>query len=566
MPDNAVKKRGSSSIWGAAGKKAQITLFIIIALILIAGALSYIYLTREKVNIDPIDKARQDAETLARSDSIRVYVGSCLETATKDAVLLVGRQGGYLYDTQYNGGIFLLGPGGEICGSFPPGTCDAGANVIPYETRAGETDMVSFLIKQNPNLAFPLYPYRGYLRTKDQPDTFGVVVGGESKGSPVELCDADGPNARDTEGAKHTCFNSYSMIGKSIQNFLESYISQKVQECADFSNVEVTQGAKIEAENASAEVMFGDTDLITTIHYRLKIIFSTKQSVTTIADYSYHLSGMRLKELYELAYYLVKEDTTNIFFDKTSESDLNSLSNCMDPSSEARKTSCLREGMSVTRIENPCAGCPQSRYADIIQLRDTHSSIEGEPYIFQFAVANRPPALDMISISIPETTHYYRYLSLLGKVNPLVYKKRSLENGDEDKYDIIVSLNDQLGIYPYGADPDEDTLTYRYVPLGSDTVTSEKLEASADFLVTKRDAALDAGTLGVGEYSVRLTVADDEGFTDWQDLSILVCDDYHDCVFCSDCEECPDPPLPQPDDCERCEDCPRNSPQEYCCT
>lgn len=532
----AVKKRGM------AGKRGQVTLFIIIALILIAGAVSYFYLLRHNSNLDPLGEAKQAAETIARSDSVRTYVESCLEKVTQEAVLMVGRQGGYIYDYQMEKGIFFLGPGGNMCGSFPPGTCDPGANIIPYQPDSqlnSRVDNVSFLVKPNSNLAFPFYPYIGNLHAKDQPDTFGVVVGGETKGSPLELCELNGPNARDTEGAKHTCFNSYSSRGKSIQAYMQNYIAEKLTECADFSGGENYQGATIEAENATVDVVLGETDLFIKLYFRLKIRLPSKQATTTIAEYSYNMQDIRLKSMYELAYHVVKEDNTNIFFDKSSMVDLLGLDQCMSPVSQFGTTLCYKEGMNLTIVENPCLGCTKNLYADIIQIRDEYSFVDGEPYIFQFAVANRPPALDYISYSVPDTTTYHNYLSSIGKTATDIYHQKSMHDKNNNQYDIIVGKADTLEIYPLGADPDENLLTYRYVPLEPDTETAQKLEDSGLYQGTKRDVSVDAGSLGIGPHFVRLTVSDGGGQVDWQDLKIMVCD--------PETPPVQDPPLPLPE-------------------
>jgi hypothetical protein len=508
-------------------RKAQVTLFILVAIILIVGAVSFFALRKSGASMNALDKAREEAENIARSDSIRVYVESCLEQATKDAVELVGRQGGYIYDTQAKGGIFFLGPGSNWCDPalqyFPASACVLSANLVPYETRAGAVDYVSYAIKEGTHKAAPQYPYTGYLHYKDDADTFGSAAGGEKKGAMLELCYAGGPNSRDIEGAKHSCFDSYSTVGKSVQNFLEDYIENKTLACVDFSSVAVNRGVKIDAENISAEVLLGETEILVKLNYALNMRFSGKEAVKTIADFSYQMRDMRLKQMYELAYNIVAADTTDVFFDSQSPTDLNKLTNCIDPDKSNLKTICLKEGMQVQKFKTVCPSCVTNPYSDIIQITDTYSKIDDKGYVLQFAVANRPPALDLIATKIYDNVPYYNYLSSIGKASPFVYRKKALAIGNESSYDIIVGKGDSLEIYPLAADPDEDPLMIRFVPLNSDPLAG-KLEQSALYNSTHRDASLGAGTLAVGKHAVRLTVSDNRGFSDWQDLNILVCE------------------------------------------
>ena len=100
------------------GKKAQITLFILVAILLVVGASYVLFFSKQQAPQNPLDDVKKEAENIARSDSLRVYVETCLEQATKDAVDLVGRQGGFVYDSQVGGGIYFLGPGSIWCDRF----------------------------------------------------------------------------------------------------------------------------------------------------------------------------------------------------------------------------------------------------------------------------------------------------------------------------------------------------------------------------------------------------------------------------------------------------------------
>ena len=98
--------------------------------------------------------------------------------------------------------------------------------------------------------------------------------------------------------------------------------------------------------------------------------------------------------------------------------------------------------MTIRKITNVCKNNPlctlgkhytsHHNYTDIVIIQDNKSLIDGKPYVFQFAVENRPPALDRIF--------------------------EPLQNIDPNRYDIVVVENNTITIRPFGYDPDEDNV------------------------------------------------------------------------------------------------------------
>jgi hypothetical protein len=342
-------------------------------------------------------------------------------------------------------------------------------------------------------------------------------VGGEQKGSLVDLCYVVGANDRAAQGAKNSCGNSYSSLGKSIQNALENYIVNKTKACADFSSFKMP-GVRIQEENISAEVLFGDTDILVTLHYTLNMRFANNETVRTLADFSYPMTNMRFKQVYELANWIAQADTTRIFFG------LNSLSPCPDPNYKYPVGTCIPQGMEVKRIKPACPNsviCPINRYSDIIQIDDTLSnfSIIDRSLVFQFGVTNRQPALDFISHTISDPAYqnfpYYTYLVSQGLDPATVYKKRTI--GNPEDYDIIVGKQDSLEIYPYGADPDDDLVTVTYT---SGDGSSYELAAA----LFASDGKLQNIPVDPGSYKIVVTLKEvDRELWDSQVVRILVC-------------------------------------------
>ena len=84
-------------------KKAQITVFIIIGIMLLLGTALLIYV----VSLKPEQKSKTDviSQSLRQSavQPVKEYVLSCLDVVSSDALEFVGKQGGRLFVSQ--GGI-----------------------------------------------------------------------------------------------------------------------------------------------------------------------------------------------------------------------------------------------------------------------------------------------------------------------------------------------------------------------------------------------------------------------------------------------------------------------------
>src|SRR3989338_5292014 len=81
-------------------KRCQITLFIIIGIVIliIVGLLVYLatYITKKG-----IEKEITKSEKIPlAAQPIKTYIETCLDKTAKDAIILIGKQGGYIYNSQ----------------------------------------------------------------------------------------------------------------------------------------------------------------------------------------------------------------------------------------------------------------------------------------------------------------------------------------------------------------------------------------------------------------------------------------------------------------------------------
>jgi len=111
-------------------------------------------------------------------------------------------------------------------------------------------------------------------------------------------------------------------------------------------------------------------------------------------------------------------------------SDAATINDCRDIT--GGNSLCFKPGMKLKKISNVCLGtgnCSEGNYDDILIVEDRASLLDGVPYIFQMAIENRPPALDLIRKEVGTGSY---------------------------SYDYIVYLGDDIVIDPKAFDPDED--------------------------------------------------------------------------------------------------------------
>ena len=493
-------------------KKSQITLFILLGIVILMILSFLFYIRSQTVTTLSRGNVRQTVDSILASTPIKVYVESCLDKATKDALVLVGMQGGWIYNNQVSDTSAWLGPPSRLYAM----------NLIPYENQN-----VSYGIYKRAEDP-PNYPYQGSLNPDDSTYAFGNL-------NLLELCDNQGLNAWDLPGAQYSCIQ-YDVQGSknSIQEYLEKYITQKTKECVDIKTLTKELGYDIKEGNITTRVLFGDEDVLVTADYEI-IINMQGESITKLEKFSVK-PKVRLKKIYELAYYLIDEETKNIFFNITSNESLINLKRCPDKSRKNFDQPCLLPNMSVEQIRDPCLSnhnCNVSNYSDIIRIQDNVSLINGKPFIFQFGVKNRAPALDFIDESVDNTQLYYHYLKNTYGMTPSELYQQGSPNTPPESYNIVVNANNMTIIYPYAIDPDGDDLTYNYtgwktpIPIlvegnyhGGGSYN--EWESSDKYRSTKKDAFVFTNASDIGYHWIRITVSDNEGLYDYQDIKILV--------------------------------------------
>jgi len=322
--------------------KAQITVFIIIgSLVLISFGIT-IYVGSQ------MKQPLQAAETIQQLEQIGVqplqdYITTCLSLATINALNLIGRQGGVIYQTQ--GGL-------------------SSSRAATLEHTEGETYKISYLVIPpegnvgpegcTDNCLFysepPLYPFEGFPHVPGRDTPLFTGFYGISKLPPL--------------------YRSEQQTMPSIQENLEAYITRRTVQCADMSSFEeqgytvVTQPITVELIFATAQEQFRGEQYIT-------VDLTWPIDITTQKGDSIKLEKFTAREPVRLAtiYYTIKQmidaDVTDVSY---APRDAGAFTVTIDPFNEY----------------------------SFITVTDTQSSVNNEPFVFWVPRQNRRPALSAL--------------------------------------------------------------------------------------------------------------------------------------------------------------------------
>ena len=240
----------------AGGKKAQLTIFIILGIALLIGALIFWYVQSRKAEITEIPVIAEVPEVL---DPVYSYIKNCLSLVTQQAISAVAGQGGYA---------------DPLASGFQTN------DISPTEASAVRFTFGSDII----------IPYWIH-----------------AEGSNANNC-------QDCVFQNHRPFLYATRGTPSLQDEIKKYIEQNIDIClANFQEIK-NQGYAIErSENPLAEITITDTQVIAKLTYPFRILrngqsFQLSEFLTT--------ENVRLKELYELASKIMEMQVNYSYFER----------------------------------------------------------------------------------------------------------------------------------------------------------------------------------------------------------------------------------------------------------
>ena len=313
-------------------KRAQVTVYIIIGIIILFLAILMFYLkgtTEKEISVQELIKSQEIPNEIK---PITTYVTASLDTATREGLYLVGMQGGHIYESQ-----------GGLTDNAKSIFYDE--HEVSYGITKQEAEYLSFY-KPEP----PEYPWDTGMTTKF-PYIAGTLSINDGQFGVYNLPPLYGP-------------------GPSIQLQLEYFITSYMQNINLIFFKE--QGFDITYGDMNVSVVIGENDVTAFLTYPLKITKRATNEVTNI-NYFYTNPQIRLKKIYNLAHDIVKKDIAKILF------------NISDPSNN-------KDSMTIQKF----ADANPSKHDDIIIINDDKSMLYAKPYTFKFARENRNPALHLI--------------------------------------------------------------------------------------------------------------------------------------------------------------------------
>ena len=497
--------------------KSQITVFVILGLIIL-GIFAFLYRFSHSVSTGEIDKmVNLVYENFLDKNALEDYIQTCLDNSAKESLILVGLQSGNVYDSQIDGTYMLWGDSGLY---YLPSNLMTYNKIYDINTTYGIRKPI-FFTPCAYHCGPPAYPYDGSLEETHilterynlpLSNPFGLTFSHDNRIEPhvilTALCDLYGSNWYETPGAKRSCeIYNFRREPLSIQTFLKKYVQEKTPDCINFTYF-TEKNYNIRFGDMITDVLIGENDVVFAINYSVNVSLKGSTSVTKYSIFS-SKQNVKLKKIYELAHHMIIEDVRNIFFDMANPDHLSSYLNmsCSGFSEQgewvAENTSCFDNSIfKISVFKDVCPACAYGNYSDIIRIEDNSSTINGQPYIFQFGVENRIPALDWIDESADPDSNYGNYLNYsFGKTPLQAYGPAS--SGSNLK----VQQGSGAAIYPRAIDPDGDSITY---------LLDQDQSFCCNSFFTDNTFVIDTSGLSEGLHSFRLYACDEEGLASCQ--------------------------------------------------
>jgi len=427
-------------------KKGQITIFIILGIVLLFMFL-FVFLLAEKVKINNLEQEKEEVfSKVFEVEGLRIYIEGCLSRELKSGLELIGRQGGLWKGDAGGTTVFEEG----LTGTSHPVT--------------GETVKYGISFARKGYSPINLYPCE--------------------EGEEPVFCQYWHENGS-LEPGDMVKFGQREIISKkTIENNLEKFLINRTQWCMEeYTRINLFTTAEVSSEGIEMDLKILDNGINIEIEYPLRLTLDTGDFFQLTTFDLFYKS--KLKEFLEAAVINpIKMDWSFATFD---------LENGFDDETfdffgeELQMKGAEFQDLGITFKKVSVEG-------DDIFSFTANNIIENQPYQFQFARQNRPPALDYIS----------------------------REACVEDNYDYLVMLGEEgeggeVKITPTALDPDEDEVNYKF---GADWKETDGEETDGEGTIN--DGVFTYRPTSKGWYELIVSAIDQHGLADWQKVRILV--------------------------------------------
>lgn len=349
--------------------KSQITMILIVGIVMFIAVGLVLYLSKTAVKKSVQSSEKKVQTTALETQAIKKFAANCLDKLSKDALVLLGKQGGYIYATQ-GGTVIPFLDSDEGIFFIKNNNMDIVYNIKPLLLNVPMPYSTS--IPDYPWVTFPYGPINPDIKTFN--GIFGV-------NSMPPLNTSHGPH--------------------SIQMQIETFIDTNMEKCLDFSIFE-NEGYNIKAAKSKTKVFIGARDVSIVSEIPLKVTNIKTQEKAEFKDFSTVLN-IRLGEMYYFIKQIIDKDISDITFDiKDTDNNKNSF--------------------SIKVSENTY------QKDDIIFVKDQLSVIYGQPFEYVFGRKNRAPALYYIKDTVPEFEQGYE----IKEADIFKDSERKADDPDED--------------------------------------------------------------------------------------------------------------------------------------
>jgi hypothetical protein len=391
-------------------KKAQITMFVILGLILLILVVMFFgFINQLKQKPTSVKKIIDELETGRLKD----HVTNCMAKVGVEGLEKLGANGGVIY--RFEGG------------NIPLENKVLGIDYLNY-SYLGQTYFVAYGLRKNTNCSWIDHTVLGYPFPGASIDQLNQIYEDYNCSMVTSQSGYDGffgqivmnklcILARQFEQPYCEGFANGEIMGLTIQAQLENYIREKLPLCIDFDEFIQRLDANVTVDfEPVVETNIHDAEILFTVKYPITISFDNKEPITQIISYQTTLN-VRLARVYNFLHNALLQEAK--FIDANIATDY-TVSDVY-----------YKEGIELTRIRAPCIDCQAPyKYDDIIEVTDRNSSVNGKPFVFRVAIENRRPILEPIP--------------------------------DQE----INSVNDILQVPLRAQDPDDTTINYRFVSSG----------------------------------------------------------------------------------------------------
>ena len=440
-------------------KKAQISYFIVAAVILILGMGTYYYVKNSQSSRNMAQQQKNLMIDQQKIQVIKNYAGSCFDLSLESSLIELGLQGGFFLQKQKGSTI-----------TWEQATIE----FMDSETRI--VSNVSYLLVRK---GYDIYPEN--LPTNPYPcgSCMGTGIGTE-------------PNYCGYDAAKgYTCTFGKKLLPPlkegpfSLERQLQNKVENATKECLELNTLQALMGESFSAtiEQITVNLSINDMSVDAVAIMPVFVFTPSGQSALNSTFELAASKSTRLKTIYEAMTNpetgVLEQDYLNVSYDIF-----------IDGNKDLARYS---PPLSLKVYRNA------KESDDVIILYDEIFPLRGKPYIFQFARQNRPPVLNYFDVS---STEYH----LTGQEGGTLTITPSATDPDEDKI-----------TYEYKAWKGE----YEEEPGRISIITKNIWKESAMYSATNKDANILLKEYDAGKHMTKL-VATDGQLMDWQQINISI--------------------------------------------